>query len=150
MVPAGAVDGGHLRPITFPVAGPVSYVNDFGACRDGCRRAHRGNDVIGDRLQPLLAMHDGVVDHLVDHATAGYGVVIRDDEGWEYRVYHVNNDTPAATTGTTTAPGGSLPASFPERGYRPDSRSAGWATVATRRARCPMPTSRSSLPAEWR
>ena len=113
MVPAGAVDGGHLRPITFPVAGPVSYVNDFGACRDGCRRAHRGNDIIGDRLQPLLAMHDGVVDHLVDHPTAGYGVVIRDDEGWEYRVYHVNNDTPGsddgADDGTWRFPAGIVP-----------------------------------------
>jgi serine/threonine-protein kinase len=35
-----------LRPITFPVAGPVTYVNDFGACRDGCARAHKGNDII--------------------------------------------------------------------------------------------------------
>jgi hypothetical protein len=83
----------------FPVAGPVTYINDFGACRDACRRAHKGNDLIGDRLQPLLAMHDGVIDHLVDHPTAGYGVVIRDDEGWEYRIYHVNNDTPGTDDG---------------------------------------------------
>ena len=51
-----------MRAITFPVAGPVSYVNDWGL-RDGCARAHKGNDVIGDRLQPILAMHDGVIDH---------------------------------------------------------------------------------------
>jgi hypothetical protein len=93
-----AVDG-ELRPITFPVAGPVTYYNDFGACRDGCSRHHEGNDVIGDRLQPLLAMHDGVIDHLVDHPTAGFGVVIRDSDGWEYRVYHVNNDTPDTDDG---------------------------------------------------
>ena len=99
VVPAGAVDGGELRPITFPVAGPVTYVNDYGACRDGCSRAHQGNDIIGDRLQPLVAMHDGVIDHLVDHPTAGYGIVIRDSEGWEYRVYHVNNDTPGTDDG---------------------------------------------------
>jgi hypothetical protein len=97
--PEPAVDAGQLRPITFPVAGPVTYVDDFGACRDGCRRSHMGNDVIGDRLQPLLAMHDGVIDHLVDHPTAGYGVVIRDREGWEYHVYHVNNDTPGTDDG---------------------------------------------------
>ena len=98
-MPAGVVDGGQLRPITFPVAGPVTYFNDFGACRDGCRRPHMGNDLIGDRLQPLLAMHDGVIDHLVDHPTAGYGVVIRDTDGWEYRIYHVNNDTPGTDDG---------------------------------------------------
>jgi hypothetical protein len=94
VVPAGKVDPGQIRSVTFPVAGPVTYSNDFGACRDGCTRAHQGNDLIGDRLQPLLAMHDGMIDHLVDHPTAGYGMVIRDSEGWEYRVYHVNNDSP--------------------------------------------------------
>ena len=98
-MPAGKVDPGQIRSITFPIAGPVSYGNDFGACRDGCTRAHKGNDLIGDRLQPLLAMHDGVIDHLVDHPTAGYGVVIRDPEGWEYNIYHVNNDTPGTDDG---------------------------------------------------
>ena len=87
------------RSITFPVAGPIRYGNDFGACRDGCRRQHKGNDLIGDRLQPLLAMHDGVVDRLLDHPTAGYGIVVRDDEGWEYHLYHVNNDTPGSDDG---------------------------------------------------
>ena len=60
VIPAGAFDSGRLRAITFPVAGPISYVNDWGACRDGCARAHKGNDLIGDRRQPILAMHDGV------------------------------------------------------------------------------------------
>jgi murein DD-endopeptidase MepM/ murein hydrolase activator NlpD len=99
VLPAGAVDNGTIRPITFPVAGPVTYFNDFGACRDGCARAHKGNDVIGDRLQPLLAMHDGVVNRLLDHPTAGFGIVVRDDEGWEYHLYHVNNDTPGTDDG---------------------------------------------------
>ena len=99
VLPAGAVDTGMTRPITFPVAGPVTYFNDWGACRDGCARAHKGNDLIGDRLQPLLAMHDGVVNRVLDHPTAGFGVVIRDDEGWEYHLYHVNNDTPGTDDG---------------------------------------------------
>ena len=99
VVPAGAVDSGQIRPITFPVAGPVTYFNDWGACRDGCARAHKGNDLIGDRLQPLLAMHDGVVDRVLDHPTAGFGIVVRDDEGWEYHLYHVNNDTPGTDDG---------------------------------------------------
>jgi hypothetical protein len=92
----------ELRPITFPVTGPITYFNDWGACRDGCRRSHQGNDLIGDRLQPLLAMRAGVVDRLLDHPTAGYGVVVRDDEGWEYHLYHVNNDTPGTDDGADT------------------------------------------------
>ena len=99
VIPAGAIDSGRLRAITFPVAGPISYVNDWGACRDGCARAHKGNDLIGDRRQPILAMHDGVIDHLIDHPTAGYGVAIRDEEGWEYHVYHLNNDAPGTDDG---------------------------------------------------
>ena len=100
MAGRGVTESGQARPITFPVAGPVSYVNDFGACRDGCRRQHKGNDIIGDRLQPLLAMRDGVVDRLLDHPTAGYGIVVRDVEGWEYHLYHVNNDMPGSDDGT--------------------------------------------------
>ena len=98
-VPAGSIDTGALRPITFPVAGPVSYVNDFGACRDGCARAHKGNDLIGDRLQPLLAMADGVVHHLIEHPTAGYGVAIVGNDGWRYDIYHMNNDNPGTDDG---------------------------------------------------
>ena len=98
-VVVGALDTGQVRPVAFPVAGPISYSNDWGACRDGCTRSHKGNDLIGDRRQPILAMHDGVIDHLVEHPTAGFGVVIRDDEGWEYHVYHMNNDAPASDDG---------------------------------------------------
>jgi murein DD-endopeptidase MepM/ murein hydrolase activator NlpD len=101
VVPTGSRDTGQVRPITFPVAGPVTYVNDFGACRDNCTRSHKGDDVIGDRVQPILAMHDGVIDHLIiNHPTAGWGVAIRDDEGWQYHVYHMNNDTPGTDDGT--------------------------------------------------
>ena len=99
MMPAGVAEMGWMRSITFPVAGPISYGNDFGACRDGCRRQHKGNDLIGDRLQPLLAMRDGVVDRLLDHPTAGYGIVVQDADGWEYHMYHVNNDMPGGDDG---------------------------------------------------
>jgi len=99
LVATGVTETGQVRPITFPVAGPVRYSNDFGACRAGCSRQHKGNDIIGDRLQPLLAMRDGVVDRLLDHPTAGYGVVIQDAEGWEYHIYHVNNDSPGNDDG---------------------------------------------------
>jgi murein DD-endopeptidase MepM/ murein hydrolase activator NlpD len=97
------VEGWPVRPITFPVAGPVTYFDDWGACRGGagCPRHHIGNDIIGMRLQPLLAARDGVVTHLVlNHETAGWGLVITDAEGWDYRYYHVNNDTPGTDDGS--------------------------------------------------
>ncbi len=91
-----------VRLISFPVAGPITYYDDWGACRGGadCPRRHIGNDLIGRRLQPLLAATDGIVSHLVlDHPTAGWGLVITDAEGWDYRYYHVNNDTPGTDDG---------------------------------------------------
>lgn len=94
------VEGIELRPIRFPVAGPVTYGDDFGNCRDSCDRKHAGNDIVGLRLQPLLAATDGIVDHIVDnHPTAGWGVVVEDAEGWQYRYFHVNNDTPGSDDG---------------------------------------------------
>ena len=91
-----------IRAISFPVAGPITYYDDWGACRGGanCPRRHIGNDLIGRRLQPLLAATDGVVTHLVlDHPTAGWGLVITDADGWDYRYYHINNDTPGTDDG---------------------------------------------------
>jgi hypothetical protein len=91
-----------VRLIHFPVAGPVTYYDDWGNCRGGrdCPRRHKGNDLIGVRLQPLLAPRDGVVTHLVlDHPTAGWGLVITDADGWSYAFYHVNNDTPGTDDG---------------------------------------------------
>jgi hypothetical protein len=92
--------GWPVRSIVFPTVGPVTYGDDFGACRDGCRRFHIGNDVIGVRMQPLVAATDGWVTHLVlDHRTAGWGLVITDLDGWDYRYYHVNNDSPGTDDG---------------------------------------------------
>ena len=51
-------------------------------------------------IQPLLAAVDGTVTHFVEnHPTAGWGLVITDSDGWEYRYYHVNNDTPGTDDG---------------------------------------------------
>ena len=109
--------------------------------------AHKGNDVIGDRLQPLLAMRDGVVDRLLDHPTAGFGIVIRDADGWEYHLYHANNDTPTTDDGADDGSWRFAPGIVPgrRRAGRPAGR-RGWVTRATPSSRCPTPTSRSTAP----
>ena len=90
-----------LRPIAFPVLGPVRYSNDWGNCRDGCVRHHQGTDVIGVRMQPLLAAMDGTVTRIryENVGKAGSIVTIKDAEGWSYNYFHVNNDTPGSDNG---------------------------------------------------
>lgn len=95
------LDGPEYRRIIFPVQGPVSYTDTFGACRDGCSRRHEGNDLMGRKLQPLLAATDGVVAWMRNDGAGRSGnmVSIRDAQGWEYRYIHLNNDTPGTDDG---------------------------------------------------
>jgi hypothetical protein len=91
-----ATDPTQVRPIVFPVLGETNYYDDFGAYRgDIATHFHIGTDMLGVKLQPLVAAASGTITHLVlDHPTAGWGLVITDADGWDYRYYHMNNDTP--------------------------------------------------------
>jgi hypothetical protein len=89
-----------VRPIHFPVEGAVRFRPDFGNPRVG--HTHQGNDLMGDRMQPLLSAVDGTVMRVVNDrpgGTAGNYLVIEDSAGWEYRYLHVNNDTPGTDDG---------------------------------------------------
>lgn len=85
--------------MVFPVLGPVNYSDSWGDYRaDIESHFHVGVDLLGVRLQPLVAAASGTISHLVAKSpTAGWGFVIRDQAGWEYRYYHVNNDAPGTT-----------------------------------------------------
>jgi len=92
-----------VRPIHFPVDGPVSYTDTFGAPRAG-GRTHEGQDLMGTKLEREVAARDGVITYV---KTAGAGaesnggnmLVLRDSEGWEYWYIHINNDTPGTDDG---------------------------------------------------
>ncbi|MDH3681328.1 MAG: peptidoglycan DD-metalloendopeptidase family protein [Acidimicrobiia bacterium] len=91
-----------IRALTFPVVGPVTYSDTWGACRGvGCSRSHKGADVFGVKLAPLVAAADGVIVSVRRTAltTAGNKVVIEDDDGWQYVYYHLNNDSPGTDDG---------------------------------------------------
>ncbi len=94
-------------PITFPVEGPVAYTDSFGACRSGCTRSHAGNDLMGTKLQRLLAARDSRVTWLRDTATPTGSraniLVLEDSAGWEYWYIHINNDTPGTDDGANPA-----------------------------------------------
>ncbi|MFC1687558.1 FG-GAP-like repeat-containing protein [Patescibacteria group bacterium] len=100
-----------IRPITFPLLGPNTYHNDYGAPRVG--HLHAGNDLIGVKHQPLVATVDGTI-HFVAYPEPiyGYAVFLRDAIGYRYWYLHMNNDTP----GTDDGLGGGIHA------YAPDIR----------------------------
>ncbi len=102
---ATPVAGWPIRPIVFPTLGSSSYYDGWGDYRgDIATHFHIGVDILGSKLQPLVAVTNGQISHIVqNHVTAGWGLVITDDEGWDYRYYHMNNDTPGTDDASNTA-----------------------------------------------
>jgi hypothetical protein len=88
------------RKITFPVDGPTSYGNTWGADRDGGARQHEGTDIMGHKLEVLVAAHDGTVSYT--RVDGNNMLAIRDTEGWEYWYIHINNDTPGTDDGANS------------------------------------------------
>src|SRR5687768_17025192 len=90
----------EYRQIHFPTEGAVSFSDDFGDPRSG-GRSHEGNDLMGQKMQKLLAAVDGRVTYTrVDAGgLSGNMLTIVDEEGWSYRYIHVNNDTPGTDDG---------------------------------------------------
>lgn len=98
--PKRLADGRVTRSITFPVVGGATFVNGWNDCRDDCARYHAGTDVMANKLQPLVSPVDGVVVRFIEnHRTAGDGVVIEDDAGYQWMFLHVNNDRPFTDDG---------------------------------------------------
>ena len=90
---------GPLQPMTFPVVGPVSYTDTFGAPRAG-GRTHQGQDLMGTKMEPEVAAADGVVSFItLPEASWGYSLTITGDDGWSYHYLHINNDTPGTDDG---------------------------------------------------
>jgi hypothetical protein len=123
-----------VRPIHFPVEGPVTYRDDFGEPRPG-GRTHRGIDIFGTRLQRLLAARDATVSQVsVDSGISGNLLKLRDDAGWEYWYIHLNNDSPGTDDNLNPpawrfAPGirvGARVAAGQFIGYLGDSGNAEW------------------------
>jgi hypothetical protein len=97
--PALLPDVREERTIVFPLVGPHQYGTAFNVCSVGCTRFHRGIDLVAAKLQPIVSPVDGVVVGALDHPAAGFGVVIHDSDGYEYRLYHLNNDSPNSDDG---------------------------------------------------
>lgn len=98
--PAAAAE--TVKPIVFPVDGKVTYTDTWGACRSGCTRRHEGQDLMGKKMQPLLAAVTGTIHRVTFNNATGNSVVIKATDGWTYHYIHVNNDTPGTDDGKAT------------------------------------------------
>ena len=73
-----------VRDIAFPVEGPTVFTDTFGHPRSG-GRVHEGIDLAVEKHTPALAAVDGTVVFAPETEPAwGWGIWIRDAEGYEY------------------------------------------------------------------
>ena len=82
-----------MPPLLFPVVGPVTYTNDFGQPRAG--GPHQGNDLLGVKREPVVAVEDGTVQYWTMSASAGCMLYLYGDSGTMYEYIHLNNDLTA-------------------------------------------------------
>ncbi len=93
----GPVAGGPLVP--FPVAGPHSFVDDFGVSRPG-GRTHHGIDIFANKMIPVVAIADGTVEWMHDERGGRCCALgIRHSNGWASWYIHLNNDSPGTDDG---------------------------------------------------
>lgn len=85
--------------IMFPVAGEHSFIDTFGAPRDGGRRQHKGNDIFAAKGTPVVAVADGTIALMDTGDLAGQYIGLRHDDGWRSMYMHLNNDTPGTDDG---------------------------------------------------
>ena len=88
--------GGYV----FPVYGPVSYGNTFGAFRgDVAGNWHHGDDIFAPLGAPILACADGLVFSVGWNDVGGNRLWLRDSAGNEFYYAHLSAFTPIARNG---------------------------------------------------
>jgi hypothetical protein len=81
---------GAVPSLIFPVAGSVTYIDDFGQPRPG--GTHQGNDLMGVKKTPVVAVESGKIEFWTTSASAGCMVYLYGDSGTMYEYIHLNND----------------------------------------------------------
>ena len=85
---------GHV----FPVAGPHTYGDGFGAPRKGY--AHQGQDILASEGTPVVAPVAGAISFTAYQAhAAGYYVVEKGSDGYDYFFAHCQEDSTVVTPG---------------------------------------------------
>ncbi|MGH2922155.1 MAG: choice-of-anchor P family protein [Gaiellaceae bacterium] len=94
--------GGYV----FPVYGPSSFVDTFGAPRGTIASGwHHGQDIFAPLGAPILAVADGTVFSVGWNRVGGWRLWLRDREGNEFYYAHLSAYSPAAMNGTEVKAG---------------------------------------------
>jgi Peptidase family M23 len=81
---------GSVPSLVFPVAGPTTYVDDFGQARPG--GPHQGNDLMAAKKTPVVAVEAGKLKFWTTSAGAGCMLYLHGASGTTYLYIHLNND----------------------------------------------------------
>lgn len=93
-----ALPAQELYPMTFPIDGPHSFTDTFGAPREG-NRLHEGTDIFAEKMTPVVAVADGTVVTATIGDRAGRYIVVKHTDGWQSYYIHLNNDSPGSDDG---------------------------------------------------
>ena len=92
------------RGYVFPVYGPSSFTDDFGAPR-ALTSWHHGNDIFAALGAPVLAVTDGTLFLVGWNDVGGNRVWLRDDQGNEFYYAHLSAFSPLAVDGARVRAG---------------------------------------------
>jgi hypothetical protein len=76
--------------LIFPVVGPSTYFDDFGAPRGS--GSHDGNDIMAPKRALAVAVEPGTVKFGTSSSRAGCMLYLHGDSGTTYLYIHLNND----------------------------------------------------------
>ena len=88
----------------FPVYGPSSFTDTFGAARAGVGW-HHGEDIFAPLGAPLLAVADGTVFSVGWNDLGGYRLWLRDRQGNQFYYAHLSAFSPLAVDGNEVKAG---------------------------------------------
>jgi murein DD-endopeptidase MepM/ murein hydrolase activator NlpD len=116
--PGGTIPGGPVKVspavtsrltlggYVFPVYGPVSFGDSFGAPRsDVLGGWHHGEDIFAPRGAPILAVTDGTLYSIGWNRIGGYRLWLRDRYGNQFYYAHLSAYSPLAVEGQTVKAG---------------------------------------------
>jgi murein DD-endopeptidase MepM/ murein hydrolase activator NlpD len=88
----------------FPVYGPSSYIDTFGAARSDVTY-HHGDDIFGQLGQPLVAVTDGTVFSVGWNKVGGNRLWLLDGQGNQFYYAHLSAFSTAAVNGARVKAG---------------------------------------------